>query len=90
MTPRERMLTALRNQQPDRVPMPLREWETSVRIRLVATGAIIQMQVNGMYEFARPLKAKALKAEAFAAGGTAVIRAFDVYAYDPADFDKKK
>jgi hypothetical protein len=65
-----------------RVPMPLREWEEAVRMRLIADGSVVRMQVNGMYEIARPLATTTLKAEAFAVGGQARLEKFDVYRYE--------
>jgi hypothetical protein len=41
------------------------------------------MQINGMYEFARPLKTGPLRAEVFATGGEATIKTFNVFQYDP-------
>ncbi|MCE5278680.1 MAG: metallophosphoesterase [Planctomycetaceae bacterium] len=65
-----------------RVPMPLRQWEKSVRVRAIVVGGVMQMQVNGMYQFARPLKDLA-KVQASAAGGAATLKTLDVYSYDP-------
>lgn len=68
-----------------RVPMPLREWEKTVRVRAIAGGGVIRMQVNGMYEFSRPLPAAAIKVAAYANGGTATIKTFTAWRFDTAD-----
>ncbi|MCE5325032.1 MAG: metallophosphoesterase [Planctomycetaceae bacterium] len=66
-----------------RVPMPLREWEKSIRIRLTVSGGVMVMQVNGMYQFARPLK-DVTKVQAVAAGGAATLKTLNVFSYDAA------
>lgn len=71
-----------------RVPMPLREWEKTMRVRAVVADSVLRLQVNGMYEFSRPLPAATLKADAFANGGPATINAFAAWRYDPAALNK--
>ena len=71
-----------------RVPMPLRDWEKTVRLRAVVQGGTVEMQINGMYQFTRPLAAGPLKIEAYAVGGKATIKKFCVYRYDPAALGK--
>ena len=73
-----------------RVPMPLREWEKTLRLRVIVDRKIMQMQANGMYEFSRPMPAEKLGVEAFAAGGEATIKTFGVYRHVPAETDKPK